>query len=70
MSYEPKYQVGDIIYNSYRDQYYLIEKIITTFVMWTMEPAPKYLFTNMTTGKRDTDYCYEADRSRNLTKVE
>lgn len=59
----PKYAVGDIVYNSLANEHYLIEGVLNGFL------GTFYNFTVLETGRTSSDTCIRADKSKNLTKV-
>lgn len=63
LDHEPKYQVGDIVYNRRVKEHYLIEDIEYRLL------GPIYHFRTIETGVADSDSCIKADKSKNLSKV-
>lgn len=62
-STNPKFAIGDIVYNSLAKQHYLIEGIENSVF------GTYYCFRILEQDSTGTDICERADKSRNLTKV-
>ena len=64
INFETKFQIGDVVYNTYQKEHYLIEGFGEGIL-----GDPIYEYRVLETGKTGRDLCKNCDKSKNLIKI-